>query len=92
MPTKAFAAAAIEARAQRDQENQARVDEVIAEFGGDIDAAGALTRMAEEILYWRRRIKWIEGVVAKVRREEPFAIINAGPHWEPGKRERGWWR
>jgi hypothetical protein len=92
MPVKAIAAAAAEARERRDQENQAQVDDAIAEFGGDTDAAGALTRMAEEILYWRRRIKWISAVVRKVETEEPFAIINAGPHWEPGKRERGWWR
>ena len=34
-------------------ERQAQIDAVIAEFGG---VPAALTRMAEEILYWRIRI------------------------------------
>jgi hypothetical protein len=59
---------------------------------GDVDARAALIRMAEEILYWRRRIRWIAAVVDKVQSEEPFAILPAGPHWQPGRRDRGWWR
>jgi hypothetical protein len=39
---------------------------ILAEFGGTVDAAVALTRMAEEILYWRSRMKQIADVVAKV--------------------------
>jgi hypothetical protein len=69
-----------------DRDCRARIDAVLAEFNGDVD------RMAEEILYWRSRMKQIAKVVAKVQAEEPFAIIPAGPHWQPGKRERGWWR
>jgi hypothetical protein len=90
--TKAIKAAAAELRERRDQDDQMKIEATIAEFGGEADARAALIRMAEEILYWRRRIRWIEAVVAKVRSEEPFAILSAGPHWQPGQRERGWWK
>ena len=89
MPSKALDVAAL--REQRKQECQARIDAVIAEFGGETDAPAALTRMAEELLYWRRRMQLIADVVAKVQAEEPFGIIGAGPHWTPGKRGPWWW-
>ncbi len=79
-------------RARRDLDNQAQVDAIIAEFNGDADAAAALARLAEEILYWRIRMRLIADVVAKVRSEEPFAVLGAGPHWHPGERKPGWWR
>ena len=73
-------------REQREQDDRARIDAVIAEFNGNVDA------MAEELLYWRSRMKQIAEVVAKVQAEEPFAILGAGPHWQPGRRDRWWWR
>jgi hypothetical protein len=66
--TKAMAAAMTEARERREREDRARIDEVIAEFGGATDPPDAMVRMAEEPLYWRRRIRWIEAVVAKIRK------------------------
>ena len=33
-------------REQREQDDRARIDAVIAEFGGDTDASAAITRMA----------------------------------------------
>jgi hypothetical protein len=77
---------------QREQEARAQVEGLIAEFNGESDAAGALTRMGEEILYWRHRMGLIADVVAKIQHEEPFAILGAGRYWEPGKRKPGWWR
>ena len=71
---------------RRDEENQALVDEVIAEFGGNADA------MAQEILYWRSRMRQLVDVVGKIESEEPFAIIGAGPLWKPGERSRWWFR
>ena len=77
MPSKAKVLDAAALTAQREQKRQARIDAVITEFGGETDAPAALTRMAEELLYWRRRIRLIAEVVAKVQAEEPFAIIGA---------------
>jgi hypothetical protein len=94
MPSKAKAKRLLkwqEWQQQREQQCQARIDAVIAEFDGESDASAALTRMAEELLYWRHRMGLIAEVVSRVRSEEPFAIIGAGPHWEPGKRKPGWW-
>ena len=51
-----------------DQGRRARIDALIAEFGGEADASAA-PRMAEEILYWRKRMELISEVVSKVRTE-----------------------
>ena len=48
-----------------DQESQAQIDAVIAEFDGATDASAALAKMAEEILYWRSRMQQLAEVVAK---------------------------
>ena len=88
MPSKT---AEVVALTTKRMDHKGRIDAVIAEFGGDVDAATALTRMAEEILYWRKRMELISEVVGKVQSEEPFAIIGAGPHWKPGERSRWWW-
>jgi hypothetical protein len=90
MPSKPIKVAALRERADRDC--RAQIDAVIAEFGGEADASAALTRMAEEILYWRSRMQLLSDVVAKVRTEEPFAIIGAGSYWQPGQRSQWWWR
>jgi hypothetical protein len=79
-------------RERREQESQARFDAVIAEFGGKTDAPAALTRMAEELLYWRRRMQLIAEVIAKVQAEEPFVIMGAGRYRKPGERSPSWWR
>ena len=71
---------------RRDEENQALVDEVIAEFGGNANA------MAQEILYWRSRMRQLTEVVGKIQSEEPFAIVGAGPYWKSGERSRWWFR
>jgi hypothetical protein len=71
MTSKPAKVIAIEER--RDRESRKRVDAVLAEFNGNVDA------MAEEILYWRSRMRLIAEVVAKVQAEEPFAILGAGP-------------
>jgi hypothetical protein len=75
-----------EAREQREQQDRAQVAEVVAEFGGDT------ARMAEEILYWRRRVKRLAETVGRIERQEPFALLAVGPYWKPGEREPGWWR
>lgn len=61
---------------------RARIDVVVAEFGGDVDA------MAREILSWRRHVRQLEEVVAKVRTGEPFVVMGAEPHWKPGRARR----
>ena len=70
-------------RQRMDQESQAQIDAVIAEFDGATDAPAALAKMAEEILYWRSRMQQLAEVVAKIQSEEPFAIIGAATR-------RGW--
>ena len=40
-----------------DRNDEARIAAVIAEFGGDVDASAALTRMAEEIRRERGRAR-----------------------------------
>jgi hypothetical protein len=70
-------------------EERARIDAVIADFGGGTDAPAALRRMAEEVAYWRIRMQLISDVVAKVRSEEPFAVLGAGPHWRTGRAQAG---
>jgi hypothetical protein len=73
--------------------DQARIDAIVAEFDGGTDAPAALRRMAEELIYWRTRMRQISDVVAKVQAKEPFAVIGAGRHWHPGERKKpGWWR
>ena len=84
MVSKSAKVAGIEERL--DQEDRARIDAVLVEFNGNIDA------MAQELLYWRSRMKQIAKVVAKVQNEDPFAILGAGPHWQPGQRALGSWR
>ena len=69
-----------------EQQDRAQVDVVIAEFDGDA------ARMAEEILYWRRRMRRLLEVANKIESREPFAILRVGPHWQPGERGPGWWR
>jgi hypothetical protein len=83
MSVKSVAAAAAERRKQREQEDQAQVEATIAEFGGDV------VRMAEEILYWRGRIKRIAEVVAKAQAKEPCFVLPPGRYWQPGQRDRG---
>jgi hypothetical protein len=75
-----------ETRERCEQENQALIAEVVAEFAGDV------ARMAEEILYWRGRMGRLGEVVAKLETREPFVVMGAGPHWQPGDRKLGWWR
>jgi len=71
---------------RREQENQVLIAEVVAEFAGDA------ARMAEEILYWRGRMGRLGEVIAKLETCEPFVVMGAGPHWQPGDRKPGWWR
>jgi hypothetical protein len=65
-------------REQSDRERRDRIAAVVAEFNGEP------TRMAVEILFWRRAIGEIADAAAAVQRGEPFCIIGAGPRWHQG--------
>lgn len=43
-----------------EQSRQAKIDAVIAEFGGDTDASATLTRMAQALLHYRH---WLQQFV-----------------------------
>jgi hypothetical protein len=58
-----------EGREQRERDDRAQVAQVVAEFDGDA------ARMAEEILYWRRRIERLVEVVTKFESREPFILM-----------------
>lgn len=74
------------------QEQRARVDQVIEEFGGAADAAGTMLRLGEELLYCRWVMQDIVAFMDKIQSEEPFAIIGAGPLWKPPDIRRWWFR
>ena len=67
----------IEHARQRESEEQARRDRVIAEFNGDLQA------LAAEVLRHRHGVDQLARALNWVQRGAPFAIINPGPHW-PG--------
>jgi hypothetical protein len=60
---------------ERKQEDQARRDQVIAEFGGDPNA------MADEILRYRRGVAQLEEAIGWARQGAPFTVIAPGPYW-----------
>jgi hypothetical protein len=62
---------------QREQEEQARRDRVIAEFNGDLQA------MATEILYYRFSLAQVADALAWMQAGAPFISMGPGPHWKP---------
>ena len=74
------------------QEQQTRIEGVIEDFGGAADAPTTMARMAGELLYCRETMQDILAFMDKIRTEEPFGLFGAGPHWEPPKVRRWWFR
>jgi hypothetical protein len=66
-----------EFKRQREQEEQARRDQVIAEFNGDPQA------MATEILYYRRSVAQTADAIAWMQAGAPFVSLGPGPYWKP---------
>ena len=73
------------------QEQQARVSQVIDEFGGMADPATTMAQMADELLYCREVMQDILAFMDKIRTEEPFGLFGAGPYWEGPPKVRRWW-
>jgi acetoin utilization deacetylase AcuC-like enzyme len=72
-----------EAREQREQDDRARIDAVIAEFGGDTDAPAALTRMAQALLDYRHLLQQFIDAGEMIQQGKPFIVMGPGPHWKP---------
>jgi hypothetical protein len=77
-----------EAREQREQDDRARIDAVIAEFGGDTDVAATLTRMAQELLDYRHLLRQFIDAGEMIREGKPFIVMGPGPHWKPDPRKQ----
>jgi hypothetical protein len=60
-------------RRQREQEEQQRRDQVVAEFGGDLNA------MADEILRYRHGLAQVAEAIGWMKSGAPFAMIPPGP-------------
>jgi hypothetical protein len=64
-------------REQREQEDRARIDAVIAEFGGD------MTRMAQTLLEYRHLLRQFIDAGEMIREGKPFIVLGPGQHWTP---------
>jgi hypothetical protein len=71
-----------EAREQREQEDRARIDAVIAEFGGD------MTRMARALLDYRHLLRQFIDAGEMIREGKPFIVMGPGSHWKPDPRKQ----
>jgi hypothetical protein len=81
-----------EAGEQREQQRQAEIDAVIAEFGGDTDASATLIRMAQALLSYRHWLRQLVDAGEMVRQGKPFVVMGPGPYWEPGQWRQFPWR
>jgi acetoin utilization deacetylase AcuC-like enzyme len=70
-------------REQREQDDRARIDAVIVEFGGDTDASATLTRMAQALLDYRHLLRQFIDAGEMIREGKPFIVMGPGPHWKP---------
>jgi len=61
-------------------EDRARIDAVIAEFGGDTDAPAALARMAEAILHYRHCLRQFVDAGEMVAQGKQFIVLGPGPY------------
>jgi hypothetical protein len=77
---------------RREQQRQAEIGAVIAEFGGDTDAPAALTRMAEAMLSYRHWLRQFVDAGEMIRQGKPFVVMGPGPHWEPDPWRQFPWR
>jgi hypothetical protein len=68
---------------QIELERHAEIDAVIAEFGGDTDAATALTGMAQALLQYRHCLRQLVDAGAMIQQGKPFVVLGPGPHWRP---------
>ena len=75
-------------REQREQDYCARIDAVMAEFGGNTDASAALTRMAQALLDYRHLLRQFIDAGEMIRDGKPFIVIGPGPHWTPDPRKQ----
>jgi hypothetical protein len=76
---------AVAIKEQIARERQAEIDAVIAEFGGDTDAATALTGMAQALLLCLRQLV---DAGAMIQQGKPFVVLGPGPHWRPDPWQR----
>ena len=71
-----------ELRCRREQDEQRDRDQVLAEFGGNLQA------MADEILRYRRGLVQLADAIDLLQRGAPvFAILRPGPLWKDGADE-----
>jgi hypothetical protein len=70
-------------REQREQDDRARIDAVISEFGGNTDAPVTLTRMAQALLDYRHLLRQFIDAGEMIREGKPFIVMGPGPHWTP---------
>jgi hypothetical protein len=70
------------AQQQQKQEQQERLDHVVAEFNGDLHA------MAKEILRYRHAVKQMADAIGWMQTGAPFANIGPGPYWQRPPRAR----
>jgi hypothetical protein len=68
-------------------EERARIDAVIAEFGGDTDAPVALAHMAEAILRYRHCLRQFVDAGEMIAQGKPFIVMGPGPYWRPDERK-----
>jgi hypothetical protein len=68
-----------EFKREREKEDQARRDQVVAEFHGDLQA------MATEILRLRRGVAQIADGIQWLRAGAPFGVLGPGPYWRVGE-------
>jgi hypothetical protein len=66
-------------REDREREDDARRNAVIAEFDGNVQA------LANEVIYLRRAIYEAAEALRWAQTRAPFAILGPGPHWQPRK-------
>jgi hypothetical protein len=76
---------AVAIKEQIARERQAEIDAVIAEFGGDTDAATALTGMAQALLHYRHCLRQLADAGEMIREGRPFIVMGAGhgSNWKP---------
>jgi hypothetical protein len=74
---------------QIELERQAEIDAIIAEFGGDTDAATALTGMAQALLHYRHCLRRLADAGEMSQQDKPFIVMGPGSYWEPDP-QRQW--
>jgi hypothetical protein len=71
---------------QAKQSHRAKIDAVIAEFGGDT------TRLAEALLHYRQWLRQLVDAGEMIQRGKPFIVMGPGPYCRaPSRTQRGFY-